>query len=400
MSMANQPWLDNPAWSTGEIRSTARSSVKASWLFALFWNAVSAPLFWVIPDELAAGNQAAWIGVLFPLVGVFLAYQAVKTTVEWRRFGPTVLKLDPFPGAIGGHVGGEVLLDVGFHRDRSYEIALECMKYYRTDDVDRQEVKWQAKGSARATPYGRQTRLAFRFDVPEGLPESEREDASFHCWRLHVRSDLPGVNLDRQFTIPVYATGEHSQRIDVDTSALEREDALEQMDLGGASLPFRIERRGAWVRLFFPMGRELASSLGCLALAAVFGAGAWFVMRNAPDAISWVFMAGLGFFCAALTLLALYLPLNSLDVRLGDQEVRVQRRWCGLPLGRRRIHLGELREIQVKKGSSTTYMGKSTLRYRVNLILRSGGEVTIAEGLSPLARAQALQDVIKDRLGM
>lgn len=398
--MANQPWLDNPAWSTGKIRSNARSSVKGSWLFAVIWNALSAPLYWVIPEELAGGNQAAWVGVLFPLVGVCLAYVAVKTTFEWRRFGPTVLKLDPFPGAIGGHVGGEVIVDVGFHRDRSYELMLECVRRYRNNEDTREEVKWQSGGPAEASPYGRQTRLAFRFDVPKELPESEQEDTSYHFWRLRMQSDLPGVNLDRNFTIPVYATGENSRRIDADTSAVARESALEQFDLGGGKMPFKVERRGDWVRLFFPMGRDIGSTVGCLVVAAGFGGGVWFVMENAPDVLSWVFVIGLGFFAGVLSLIALFLPFNSLDVRLGEQEIRIQRRWLGLPFMRRWMHLDEVQDVSIKKGSSTTYMGKTTVRYRVMLVLRGDKEVGVAEGLTPLARAEALQSVIKGRLGV
>ena len=398
--MANQPWLDNPAWSAGEIRSTARSSVKGSWLFAIVWNAVSSPLIWVIPEEVAAGNQAAWIGVLFPLVGAWLAYVAVRTTFEWRRFGPTVLKLDPFPGAVGGHVGGEVVVDAGFSRERSYDVALECVRYSRANEDTREEVKWQTSGSAKTSPYGRQTRLAFRFDVPEGLPESEQEDSSYHFWRLRVQSDLPGVNLDRQFTIPVYATGERSRRIDADTSAVARDDALVQIDLGGGTLPFDVQRRGGWVRLFFPMGRDLGSSIGCLVLAGGFGVGVWFVMENAPDAVSWALVAGLGFFAGVLALIALYLPLNSLDVRLGEQEIRVQRRWLGVPFMRHWLHLNEVQATKIKKGSSTTYMGKTSVRYRVIVIVRGDREITVAEGLTPLARAEALEGVIKDRIGL
>ena len=95
-----------------------------------------------------------------------------------------------------------------------------------------------------------------------------------------------------------------------------------------------------------------------------------------------------------------YLPLNSLDVRLGEQEIRIQRRWLGLPFMRRRMHLDDVQDVRVEKGSSTTYMGKTTVRYRLMLVRRGGKESTVAEGLTPIARAEALQGVIKGRLGV
>ncbi|MEJ2132514.1 MAG: hypothetical protein P8Y95_13075, partial [Gammaproteobacteria bacterium] len=152
--------------------------------------------------------------------------------------------------------------------------------------------------------------------------------------------------------------------------------------------------------LFFPMGRDIGSTVGCLIVAAGFSGGAWFMLEKAPDALSWVFVGGLGLFAVLLAMIALYLPFNSLDVRFGEQEVRMQRRWLGVPISSRWMHLEEVQDVKVGKGSSTTYMGKTTVRYRVLLVLRSGKDVTVAEGLTPLARAEALESLIKGRLGI
>lgn len=72
------------------------------WAFTLLWNPLSAPVLFFVPGEVAAGNLPALAGVPFPAVGVYLPLLAWRRSREWRRYGPTPLTLDPYPGAIGG----------------------------------------------------------------------------------------------------------------------------------------------------------------------------------------------------------------------------------------------------------------------------------------------------------
>jgi hypothetical protein len=83
--------------------------------FAIFWNAISSPVLFAFQGELARGNQMRWIALLFPLVGLGLLVWAMRQTLGWRRFGMTLLGLDPFPGAIGGDVGGTVELRLPYN---------------------------------------------------------------------------------------------------------------------------------------------------------------------------------------------------------------------------------------------------------------------------------------------
>lgn len=77
-------------------------------------------LFIMVPSPgyqelLPAWHRGAYILVLvlllFPLVGVGMLLVAFSSWRHYRYSGPSPLRLDPSPGASGGQVGGEILLN-------------------------------------------------------------------------------------------------------------------------------------------------------------------------------------------------------------------------------------------------------------------------------------------------
>jgi len=98
------PWLLNDDWQTATIRSSSKSSMVGAWIFAAFWNLISAPLPFVLYGEiLEKQNYVAIVGLLFPVVGIGLLVWAVRRTKEWTRFGkiPRLHTLRSVPKAHG-----------------------------------------------------------------------------------------------------------------------------------------------------------------------------------------------------------------------------------------------------------------------------------------------------------
>jgi len=63
-------WQTRKGWATSTIASQARKGALMIWGFAIFWNAISTPLVFTLPKELAKGNYAALFGLMFPIVGI------------------------------------------------------------------------------------------------------------------------------------------------------------------------------------------------------------------------------------------------------------------------------------------------------------------------------------------
>jgi hypothetical protein len=64
------------------------------------------------------------------LVGLGLLVWAVRQTLAWRCFGMTLLELDPFPGAIGGDIGGLLELRLPYNPRCPFRITLTCLYVY------------------------------------------------------------------------------------------------------------------------------------------------------------------------------------------------------------------------------------------------------------------------------
>ncbi|MCL7423437.1 MAG: DUF3592 domain-containing protein, partial [Methylobacter sp.] len=211
-----QPWLQRREWQNGLIRSRAKSGLYFIWAFAAFWNLISTPVAFFIPDIWREKGALALLVLLFPCVGLGLLFWAIKTTLEWRRFGATPLTMDPFPGAIGGDVGGEILVNIPYQPFTAFEVTLSCINSYLSGSSKSrsrsEKLIWQDQGHAEAQRTMRGTRLQFRFEVPDGLPESEEYGNNYHLWRLNLHSDMPGVDLNRSFEIPVYRSAEKSRQ--------------------------------------------------------------------------------------------------------------------------------------------------------------------------------------------
>ena len=392
------------------IRSNAKSAVVGIWLFSGFWNLVSWPVLFAIPGEVEGGNMAALAALMFPLIGLCLVYVAVKKTKEWRRFGVTQLRLDPYPGAIGGHVGGIVDLS-GSRIDRStqFEVTLECIHSRLcgsgSDRSRRNTVRWQARGPAEMRVDGK---LEFRFDVPAQLPASEpKEGDSYDFWQVRLENDQSAIALDRTFEIGVFPTAELARDVTVDTSARGRKRA--DVELSGALADSQhaeklrtqhgltVERRGQWLRLYLHRGRQKGLAAGLGVAGAIFATAGFLIPDEGfvTELMRWLFgVAGWGMLLASV-----YIPFNSLDVRINRNEIRRIRGWFGMVVKQEKIAPDELTELAIAQGSTVTAGSKTTIYYR---LIGKGpfGEFRIAETIADRSLVEALRRQVMAAAGL
>lgn len=260
----SKPWEDNADWQP-PFRSNAKKQMTTLWVFTFLRNAISIPLLFVLPGEVEKANYAALAGLMFPMNGARMIYWAVNLSKEFFKYGVTELHLDPYPGSIGGQVGGKVVLSGQAGVEPQYSASLICMRSFiiRSGGKNkrRQEEVWQATGPAKAISSAQGVELSFRFDVPDELPQSEAPSREYHFWKIVLESDHENTALNRAFEIPVFSTQQNSTYITTDSAALAVEKA--QADVEGAltsataaqtlkkRLGLSLEVRADWVRLYF-----------------------------------------------------------------------------------------------------------------------------------------------------
>jgi hypothetical protein len=399
---AEKPWLARPEWADNRILSDARLGVYLLWFFTIFWNALSIPATLVVADAWRQEGALALLLLLFPLVGIGLFYWTVKKTLEWRRFGYTPLTMDPFPGAIGGDVGGEIELNLPYVSGLVCEVSLSSLYSYVSgsgkNSSRSEEVKWQDSGYAQVEPAGRGMRLRFRFSVPEGLSPSEEETGNYYLWRLNIKAEQPGVDLDRTYTIPVYATAERSRFQNLD-SGKEAPHGMPELK-AETLLPLR--RNGLLQELYYPILRQPVLSIVYLVFGAVFAiAGVILWGKAQQEGQGLYFLGGLFTFLGSMVVLAgFYTAFNSLTIAWDGRQVVTIRRLLGITVRWKRALYHELREIELKQGAATTQNGKThKIDYHV-IAQTSKGKIVLAENLDSHSKAKLVTEFFRKQFGL
>jgi Protein of unknown function (DUF3592) len=402
-TLTRTPWLQNPEWTGAAIRSGSRASMWGAIAFAALWNLISAPLpFLVWREVLEKDNKPALLGLLFPAIGIMLILWALRRVREWRRFGPALLTPDPFPGSIGGHVGGTIDLDQPFDPGQEYAVSLSCLQSYVSGSGKnrsrRETAKWQDSTLAHAEPGGKGTRLSFRFAVPPDLPESDalRTEDSYHLWRLNLSADLPGTDLDRDYDIPVYATAQTSRSL----SAKAMEQAAERQQ-GHAEERirklFRFEQTASGKRLTFPMGQQFGAVLGGVLIGSAFAIGGWFLMFSADAPLFGIIFGGVG---SLIALASLYMLLKSLEVYQQGTAIVSVRRVLGLPFLRRRMERSQFGRFRKHASLQTQSGGKHVMHYSLYAVDKVGNEMLVGEGFRGESDTRAAMNFIAREFGV
>jgi len=401
--LSDTPWLDNDDWQTETIRSGSKGAMIGAWAFAAFWNLISAPLPFLLYEEVTRKeNYAALIGLVFPVVGVGMLVWAIRQTMEWTRFGPAPVTLDPFPGSIGGHVGGTIDLNLPYDANAQFQLTLSSVYSYISGSGKnrsrRERAEWQDKLVAHAEPGGKGTRLSFRFDVPEGLTPSdaERDSESYNLWRLNLVADIDGPDVDRDYEIPVYPTTQRSARLSEHVVQRSR-DEQGKLDDAAVISAVRIQQGMYGKSLHYPMFRNLYSLLGGIFFGAAFGgAGVFLIFEEGAKIFGGVFVL-VG---AIILLISLYMGLNSLHVTQDGMSIRTVRRILGIAVKRLEMRRNAFQRFRKHSSMQTQSGTRHITVYKVSAVDNRGNSMLIGEGFKGDNEARAAIRMFERELGL
>jgi hypothetical protein len=406
-----KPWLADPDWQDGQIRSGARGGMVFLWVFAALWNVISLPLAFFLPQAVKESGAVIHVFWLFPAIGLVMLVLAVVKTRQWRRFGRTILTMDPFPGSVGGDVGGEIAVNTPWDPSLRYTVTLTCMRSEirgtGKNRSRRETPVWQDSGPGDPTVAGEGIRIRFRFQVPHGLPVSEdKGGGDYHLWRVRVHAEMRGADLDRSFEIPVYATGEHSAELQYTNAAVPGTAVPgtvvpgmgETLDIG-ALLP--MERRGNEVLIRYPALRNPGRNLAIMLFGAVFSAiGLLLFSLSQREGIFLLVMGGIFFVPGLLIALAgLFALLNSLEILLDGGLVSTVRRIFGYPVRTRRAAYQEIDSIRSRKVFSGTVGNRAVLDFNVEAHY-PGGRIVLAQHLGSHSEVERVRSFFGELLGV
>lgn len=395
-----KPWLGERQWASPTINCNAKGNLWGIWGFTALWNLLSLPATTAIPEQLAEGNRAILIVLLFPLAGMVLLAWAIKSTLSWRRFGQLQLALDPYPGSIGGQVGGTLeLRRLPYDSAQRFPVTLMCVRSFVSGsgkNRSRSEtIIWQSEGLAYSEPTTEGgTRLSLCFDVPPNLSPSEPFGDDYRLWRVQLKADLPGVDLNRHFEIPVFTTAQRaSTRLPSSLKHPQLNDEREAQIEAVAN----IQQIPGGVRMYFPMLQNPGNELLGLAFGFAFGGIGMLLFKedDVPAFMAWIFtlMGGIAFFSCLKSL------FTSLLIQLDHNGLVSERLWLGVIVGKDKIPRAEITKLQLDLSYRAKSAEEQTEMYKIHALTRSGKKVIIAMNLKGRDTAQLALESIASLTG-
>lgn len=381
----DEPWLHHEAWTSRVVRPDLGTKAVAAWIFALFWNGVSAPALVFLPREIMEKhNYLALLGLIFPLVGAGLLVYAIRATIQRRKFGASRLELETLPGIIGGPLRGTLVLAGETAWMQEVHARLRCIHSRRVrrgkGRSTEETTLWWYSRTLQPPPatFGQaEVRLPIAFQVPYDCRPSDNSDPNDGIkWQLEVRAAVPGVDLALDFEVPVFRTSESDPSIGESEERLAAEAAAIQDDE---------PPEGTNIRVIPAAGGETRLVIACWPGMRVFGLLLFFVLLFTGSCVFFMYRLSEGDWFFALFLLVFGLIalllwwamgscLGSWRLALRPDELEI-RRSLGLLSRTRRVPVDEVRDVSYKQCASSG----DRRWYRVKLRVKGGKKVRAAE---------------------
>ncbi len=400
MVLEKSPWLTRAEWKNGAIKSNAKSGMVALWGMTIFWNAISFPAaILAIPDVLAKGDYIGLVVLLFPIIGLGLLYWAIKATLQWKRFGATLLTMDPYPGSLGGQVGGVIKINMQYDTSLAYKVTLSSINSYISGSGKnrsrKEKVNWQDEGYARVKPMMNYLNLEFCFDVPADLPASEEPDNNYNLWRLTIEAELEGVDLSRSFEIPVYNTQQQSSRLNFKSPEFFPANVKKVTAEGLLPLTKNTNTK----ELYYPMLRRTMRSFSGLLFGSIFtGIGIFLWQQAKTDGFMLYVMASVFSPIGIIIVLAsIYAAFNSLYLKFDGQRLLYRRKFLWFTLSDKLIPYSEITTIDATKAASGSTGGKHKIEYKIYAIV-NGKKFTLAESIDSASKKEQVIEYFKKEI--
>lgn len=408
----DEPWLWRDDWAEGRARSPQRAGATAMIAFAFMWNVISAPVLFILPDEVSGGNTAALFGLLFPLVGVGLIIAAARLYIRSRKYRGTEVELGALPIVPGATFEGTLHARFGHGAPEVLSLTLSCIRRRVTGSGKNrntsERVLWQEEQRVEGWDIAvdfEEARVPFAFEIPDAAPTTTPGSGDDRIlWRLDAHAATPGVDYAESFELPVF-TPDHV-RFTVPSS-----DAFEEMESRLAAgdpdaPPVRPVSPTIVIRPADPAGTEFISSPNSgrasvwpitLFLLIFWGATIFMWRADAPFLFPVVF----GIFGMLLLYGAVDLAFGTTRTLVAADGVTVRTQALGMGKTRH-IPLGDVRLVGVKVGMSqgTTATQSAKAWHQVEIRRADGGGVTAARHIPTRGEAEWVAAELRRAIGL
>ena len=392
----DEPWRWNPEWDSPVLKDGGNKLLIFAIAFASLWNLISAPIPFLIWEEVTdKGNTAALFALLFPLVGLGLIAWVVWLLMQRRRYGNATFTLDSLPVALGGQLSGKLHIPTKLAEGDLLNVHLDCVRRritgsgkHRSTDED---LLWQDSQRLRLQPHHlmQGTRVHIAFPVPEDQPQTDgRNPRDAIVWRLRMSAETPGVDFSAAFEIPVFQTALSADTV---TAPVEHlfSDAAEPADWRHTGAEVRYGSDG--MEYYVPPARHRGLASTLTLMAVVFGAVAAFLWSESE-----IFMAAI-FGLAALLLAWAASHMWLIRSRMVPASGRLRFHRGYRDAGSlRELPAHRIRAFEIKPGVRSG----NTQYYTLIASTTDGGKVKLADLLEGRRDTENLARILSEAVGI
>ncbi|HVE71458.1 MAG TPA: hypothetical protein VNI54_08830 [Thermoanaerobaculia bacterium] len=383
----NEPWLWRSDWTARTVRQSADLGGWCLFGFAVIWNLFCIPVWFLAPWR-GPWDAKAILLASFPISGVLLLLLAVYATLRRRKYGVSVCRIEHSPIPLGTTFRGE--LEVRLHESPPAGFALRLASLRRTvsgsgkNRSTHEVVLWQDEQTIThgVMPSPNGVRLPFRFELPiDAEPCDFSNPNRVTLWRLDVSADVPGIDYEASFELPVFGRSESTESSSyVTPHSPSSWHPPREISVSGETIVVRSgARAGDWIGyvMFFALW------YGALFLFRKLGAPLWVPLA-------------FGAFGGLFVLFAIDFLLGRTTITANRRALTVRRRWLGIGFSSRTFALPDLVRIEHHIGVTAG----SRAYHNVRAVLRDGRTRTVARHLRNRRDAEMLAARVGEMIGL
>jgi hypothetical protein len=390
----NEPWLWREDWAAGRVpASIGNSPLLLSGLAALCF-AASAPGVYVIPREIARGNNLILLVLLFPLAALALLAHAARAAARLRVVRGAVFEMDSVPGQIGGTLAGKIVLPQSLRPTGGFTLGLRCVNRVTSGSGDSSSTWEHVLWNDEQTAAFDGATVPVAFYIAPDTPASDNANRNNEIiWRLAAAAQTAAGPFDAQFEVPVFKVAETAEqrRLAESVRAAEHRQVASYVHPEASRITIHLTPGGA-TEVYFPPLRSPGAALATAAFTTIWSVCLWLMhFMHVPR----FFVIGWGFFEAILVLILLSM-FAAVRVRVGEGAVTIVKSLAGIVCSRREIAAGDVSSVAVAPGMTSG----NTVYYQLRITYGGGRRYDFADGIGDKREADWLADQISQRLGL
>ena len=325
------PWLWKPDWAARRADGVSPAGNIGAWIFAGLWDCISFPLAaTILPKLIARNDLRALLVAIFPLIGIGITAFAMRGTLRTLRYGKTAFCFDVPTFSPGAQMKGSIRLKPVSDLPHGFDLTLSCKRRIVTGSGKNQNVQeqvlWQDSKNVPGDFVVRdpsQAAVPVDFAIPPGALETDEENANDRVyWELRAQADVPGVDFDDKYQVPVYRTqgADNAQLSNVEAGASAA--AEEPVVTAPAETHIVYSDDGAGPSFYFPPLRNHTQAVGVVVFAAIWSGVVYFLWNDARAPWFFRIVFSLAEVLVGYMLLSVVFGSALLRVRNGALEVR------------------------------------------------------------------------------